>query len=183
MLFTPVLVSGLVASLSGCGTPAPAPPPARPAVELRDPAGVVQARVERGRPCRAQVAGLELLVGAQPFVAQHGAVRWTARDDADGTTFLRDGIAAARLYSGQVFDADGAVRLRVTPTGELADARGASRGHAAATPRGIRIASAAGEWFVTGTSDVLLAAILAAGDVGPEVRALAACHFIFSEEA
>lgn len=155
---------------------------ARTTIELRDAEGMVTARVVPGRPCRASVDGVELLVGAQPLVAQHGAARWTGEDAANGTTFKKNDAAIARIHARQLFDGEGTPILRVLDNGDLADPAGAIVGRATATGRDVTVRQPRGDATVTNTHDVVLAAMLAARAASPEVRALAACHLLFSSE-
>jgi hypothetical protein len=166
-----------IAPVFGCqgSTPEAAPPP--PAIEARDAQGVVIARVVPGHPCRARVDSVELLVGSTPFVAQHGTDRWTAEDAANGTTFKKNEEAVARLHARQLFDGQGIPLLRVLSTGEIADGASAITRRVVASPQGVTV----GDFTVTGTSDLVLAAMLTARETSPEVRALVACHLLFAE--
>jgi hypothetical protein len=155
---------------------APAPPPA---IEVRDAAGVVTARVVPGRPCRALVEGVELLVGGRPLVSHHGAIRWSGEDTASGTTLKKNGEAVARVHARQLFDAEGLPVLRVADDGAIAGRTGAvvRRATASAGANAVTI----DETTVTGTTDVVLAAMLAAPEVTPDVRAMVACHLLLPE--
>lgn len=150
------------------------------AIEVRDGTGAVSARIVPGRPCRARVEGVELLVGERPLVAQHGAARWTGEDAANGTTILKDGAPVARLHARQLFDAEGLPILRVLDDGAIADRASAIVRRAAAVPA--EHAVTIGEATVTGTTDVVLAAMLAAPEAPPHVRAMVACHLLSSAE-
>ncbi|HWO20192.1 MAG TPA: hypothetical protein VNO30_15510 [Kofleriaceae bacterium] len=184
---SPLLV-GLVGSCrSGADRQAPPPPP--PAIEVRDATGAVTARVVPGRPCRATIGDLELLVGGRPLVAQQGTVRWTGEDAANGTTLFKDGAPAARYHARQLFDAEGLPLLRVLEDGSIADRASAIvRRAAVAPPAAAGSGSAAtagavtiGNATVTGTTDVVLAAMLASPEAPPAVRALVACHLLLPE--
>jgi hypothetical protein len=152
------------------------------AIEVRDRAGTVLASVSPALPCRARVDGSsELVVAGRPVDITLGNIHWTADDDNGGTLVKRDGEVVARIApatgssdelggfravgvaSGRAMLADGAARVI---DGQRVVLRTATR-----TPSGIT----AGDRTVTGTDDVLLAAILSAPEVAPEVRALAAC--------
>lgn len=166
---------GGIAALGGCrGHAEPAPPP--PAIEVREASGAVTARVVPGHPCRATVEGAELLVGGRPLVAQDGAARWTGEDAANGTTLKRDDAPVARVYARQLFDADGIPILRVLPDGSVTNRASAVVRHAAVAPTGDAVT--VGTAIVTGTTDIVLAAMLAAPEAPPRVRALVACHFL-----
>ena len=162
---------------------------------MRDASGAVSARVVPGRPCRATVGDLELLVGGRPLVATQGAVRWTGEDAANGTTLFKDGAPVARYHARQLFDAEGLPILRIMDDGSIADRAsvvvrraavvpaatagpGRTPGSAAAPTAG---AVTIGDVTVTGTTDVVLAAMLAAPEAPPAVRALVACHLLLPE--
>jgi hypothetical protein len=169
-LFTLVLVA--------CGQDRPEPAPERPAIDARDGDGVVIARVVAGHPCRAMVESVELLVGGRPLVAQQGNIRWTGEDQSHGTTFLKNGVAIARIHAGQLFDKDGVPLVSVQPGGGIVNATGKVVRTAVASADRIAIGTIA----VTGTRDVVLAALLVAPEVTPDVRALVACHFLLPAE-
>jgi hypothetical protein len=224
-LSSPLLV-GLVGGCR-CSADRAAPPPPPPAIEVRDATGAVTARVVPGRPCRANVGDIELLVGGRPLLAQEGAVRWTGEDAANGTTLFKDGAPVARYHARQLFDAEGLPLLRVLDDGSIVDrasvvVRRAAVGSAAAATTGSAAAAAPttgpaaapttgpaaaattgsaaaaapttgpaaapttgavtiGDVTVTGTTDVVLAAMLAAPEAPPAVRALVACHLLLPE--
>ena len=168
---------GLTGLTGGCrGGADPTPPPPPPAIEVRDAEGAVAARVVPGHPCRATVEGVELLVGGPPLVSQQGAVRWTGEDAPNGTTLKKDGAPVARIHARQLFDADGIPMLRVLEDGGIANRASAIVRRAAVAPAGGAVAI--GPITVTGTTDVVLAAMLAAPEVPPDVRALVACHYL-----
>jgi hypothetical protein len=161
---------------------APAPP-APPSIEVRAKDGTVESRVIPGHPCRATVEGTELLVGGPPLVAQQGTVRWSAEDAPNGTTFRKGDTAVARLHARQLFDAEGLPILRVLEDGRIANrasviVRRAEVVPAVAPGRG---AVAIGTTTVSGTTDVVLAAMLAAPEAPPDLRAIVACHLLLSE--
>ncbi len=183
----PCLSSLFLVGLVGgcrCGADREAPAPAAPAaIEVRDAAGVVMARVVPGRPCRATVEGVELLVGGRPLVAQHGAARWSGEDAANGTTLSKNGAPVARVYARQLFDAEGLPILRVLDDGSIANRASVivRRAVVPPTPVGSAVAVKIGELTVTGTADVVLAAMLAAPEAAPDVRAMVACHLLLPE--
>jgi hypothetical protein len=172
----PYLMSLLLVGGCRCDGDAPAAPPAVRAIEVRDAAGATYVRIVPGRPCRATVEGFELLVGTQPLVAQHGAARWTAETAGNGTTFLKDGAPVARFYARQLFDAEGLTLLRVLDDGSIANR--ASAIVRRATPSSTGDSVAIGASTVTGTTDVVLAAVLTAPEATPDVRALVACFLL-----
>lgn len=162
----------------GCqgSSEAPRKPVAAP-IEVRDATSAVVARVQPGRPCRATVDGFELLVGGRPLVAQVGADRWTGEDAENGTTLKKNDRIVARIHARQLFDDQGIPVIRVLETGDIVDKANAVVRKAVAGPGAVTI----GELTVGGTTDVVLAAMLTAREAVPEVRALAACHFLLNE--
>ena len=158
------------------------------AIEVRGPSGMVDARITGDRPCRASVDGRELIVGSQPFVAMLGNNRY-AGTDIDGSTVLtRDDEAFARIFPAvpssdevALFDAQGVAFIRATfdraaRTVTVRDKGGSPIRELRQTAQAITFSSATGDTTVTGTPDLLLAAVLTATEASPEVRALAACH-------
>ena len=154
-------------------------------VELREADGKVSARVTPSHPCRATIDGLEMLIGTQPLVAQLGDVRWSGDLTASGTMLRRNDVVMARMFPDDqpgelgLYSAEGVAMFSAKIIGDKADlvsGAGAVVATAQKQPKGgVKV----GERTVTGTDDVLLAAVLAAPDVPPEVRGLAACHRLF----
>ena len=178
MLWT-YLSSLLLVGGCRCGAE-PVPPPPPPAIEVRDATGAVTARVVPGRPCRATVEGVELLVGGRPLVSQQGAIRWTGEDAPSGTTLSKNGAPVARVHARQLFDAEGIPLLRVLEDGSITNRASVVVRRAAPAPTGnaVTVGSATVTATVTGTTDVVLAAMLAAPEAPPDVRAMVACHFL-----
>jgi hypothetical protein len=162
----------------GSGREAPPPPPP-PAIEVRDATGAVTARVVPGRPCRARVEDVELLVGGRPLVAQLGATRWSGEDAANGTTLKKNDQVVARIHARQLFDAEGLPILRVLEDGSITDRARAVVRRAVAAPAASSVTI--GDVTVSGTTDVVLAAMLAAPEAAPELRAMLACHLLLLE--
>src|SRR5687768_16467394 len=159
----------------GCqGGSTPPPPKGRPAIEVRDASGAILATVQAGRPCRANDGGIELLVGGRPLVAQHGTDRWTGEDAANGTTLKKNDQVVARIHAKQLFDENGIPVIRVLEGGDIVDKANAVVRKA--TPRGGSVAI--GDLTISGTQDVVLAAMLTAREAVPEVRGIAACHYL-----
>lgn len=167
-------------SATGSSQPAPAPP----SIELHDAKGKVTARVIPGHPCRATIDDLELLIGTEPLVVQLGDARWTGDDGTNGTTFKRNDQPIARMFPSDqpaetgLFTPEGVAMFRATAGDggvKLVSGAGAIVGTVAKGPKGITI----GDRLVTGTDDMLLAALLGAQDAPPEVRGLAACRRLF----
>jgi len=163
-----------------CQDPTPASARAREptAIEARDARGAIVARVTIGQPCRATVDGVELIVGSSPFVAQHGADRFTAQVAPNGTTFFKNDDVVARIHAKQLFDHQGIPLLRVLDSGDIADGASALVRRAVATNNNVTV----GDLTVSGTNDVVLAAMLTAREATPEVRALVACHLLMPPE-
>ena len=162
----------------GCQTTdAPKTAPKTPAIEVLDATHSVTARVVPGRPCRATVDGVELLVGGRPLVAQVGADRWTGEDASNGTTLRKNDQIVARIHAKQIFDANGIPVIRVMDNGDIADKANALVRKAVVSGNTVTI----GEQTVTGTTDFAIAAMLTARETVPEVRALAACHYLLEQ--
>jgi hypothetical protein len=166
-----------VVPLTGCqSTDAPKTAPKSAEIEATDD-GLVVARVIPGRPCRAIVAGVELLVGGRPLVAQIGADRWTGEDAENGTTLRKNDQIVARIHANQLFDANGIPILRVLDNGDIVDKANAVARKAVVAGDRITIDS----FTVTGTTDIAIAAMLTARETVPEVRALAVCHYLLEK--
>lgn len=179
-----------LAALAGCqGESSHDSGPKAPtaAIELREADGRVSARITPAQPCRATVDGIEMLIGTQPLVAQLGDVRWSGDLTASGTMLRRNDTVVARVYPDDqpgelgLYSAEGVAMFHAKIVGDKADlVSGAGAVVATAQKQrapngGVKV----GERTVTGTDDVLLAAVLAAPDASPEVRGLAACHRLF----
>jgi hypothetical protein len=180
-----VLALALIAGCQGKSEPDPPRPP-RPAIEARA-AGAVVARIVTGHPCRADIEGNELLIGTEPLVAQVGNSRWSGddagQDAPPGTTLRKDGAAFVRIHDTQdagveVFDPRGVAILRVTGDGAIANGHGEVLRRAEPARAAIKI----GDSVVTGTNDLALGVLITAPELIPEVRALAACHRLFTRE-
>ncbi|HUJ59046.1 MAG TPA: hypothetical protein VLX92_11150 [Kofleriaceae bacterium] len=148
-----------------------------PEIDARDASGTIVGHVRPGHPCRASVGAMELIVGGDPLVAQLGDVRWSGERTANGTVLLRDGVAIARIHGGDVIDPSGVALIRTTVQGGTAtvsDAAGRALRRLKLAPTGITIDHPA--TTVTGTTDLVLAALLTAPELDSEVRMLAACE-------
>lgn len=170
-----------VALLAGCpGQSAADSPVAAPAgIEVRDATGETTARVVSGRPCRAMVEGVDLQVGVNPLVAMVGNVRWDGVEDGTKVTLTRNGVRAAELVTDgnriQVLDDHGIAVIRTHVKDDTAPVYDAANTNVRTAKRsGTNVTI--GDMTVAGTQDLLLAALLTAHELGPEVRALAACH-------
>ncbi|CAN5739743.1 hypothetical protein BH11MYX3_BH11MYX3_23650 [soil metagenome] len=180
-----VAIPALAAGCQTSSSASSAPLETTPAIELRDAAGKVTARVTPGHPCRATIDGVEMLIGTQPLVAQLGDVRWTGDQAANGLTIRRNDAAVARISPSDqpdatgLFTTEGVAIVRATVSGAKADlisGAGAIVGSVTKLPKG---GIAIGDRVLSGTDDLLLAALLTAPDTSPEVRGLAACHRLF----
>ncbi len=143
--------------------------------------GEVQARLRPGHPCRAEVDGFDVIAGGPPFVAQLGDARWSGATGSDGTTLSRDGAHQLRVFPDRdraalgVFDPTGAAIVRFDATGDGARVRDAGGAPLRTlTKRGDAIAITGGP-SVTGTGDLMLAALLTSPELTAESRALLAC--------
>ena len=175
--------------LLGCQTKAESP--------LVDPTVMVEvhegtklvASVRPGRPCRAAIGPIEMIIGGPPLISQLGETRWSGVDAANGTTLARATNPVARIFpvndrsSVSVFGLDGIAMLRVqaTPAGAtVSDAE--SRPLRLLAMTGSTIKTDHPELVVTGTHDVLLASVLTAPELSPEIRMLAACERVLVTE-
>jgi hypothetical protein len=166
-------------------TPAPTPAPA--AIEVRDGKGTVIAQLRPGHPCRATVDRLEMFVGGPPLVSQHGDERWTGQQATNGTTLLRDGAQVARVFptgsAGElgVFDPSGVALVRIVAAKDAANVSAPNGTLIRQLARkGDAIAADPGEFTISGTRDLVLAAVLSAPELVPEVRALVACERVLA---
>jgi hypothetical protein len=157
-------------------------------VEVRDGTRVV-ASLRPGKPCRATIGPTEMIIGGPPLISQLGDTRWTGKDGPSGTTLEREGDRVARIFpigdraTLGVFDLDGIAMLSVhtTPAGaNVTDA--AARLLRTLAVNGDQIVADHPSLVVTGTHDVLLASVLIAPELSPEVRMLAACERVLVTE-
>ena len=159
-------------------------------VEVHDGKSLV-ASLRPGRPCRATIGPTEMIIGGPPLISQLGDVRWSGADGSNGTTLERASAdttnRVARIFpvndqhSVSVFDLTGVPMLRVQTTAAGATVTDASL-------RQLRTLSVKGDQIVadklvvTGTHDVLLASVLTAPELSPEIRMLAACERVLVTE-
>lgn len=177
----------LLAALSGCQDKSREAPPAPPAVlgdvKVVDPQGTVLAELKQIRPCRVTIGPQEMIVGGPPIQSTVGTTTWTGNDDVNGTTFTRDGERIARLFpladphGGAVFDLHGAAQVRIKVTGQVASVENKS----GAMIRKLTLADGTitasdPALTITGTDDLVLAGLLSASELLPEIRMLAACE-------
>ena len=174
-----LLYLACVLGCHGQSTPMPALPPP---IQVKDTQGALQAELRPLRPCRGSVGPVELIVGGPPLVAQMGVTRWAGEGSGSaGTTLERDDQPLARVVadgtSASVIDMHGVPITRIAVAGTRATVI-----DAASSP--IRTLIAQGPVIVvdqpaltiTGTNDLILAALLASPELVPEVRILASCE-------
>jgi len=182
----------LLVPLLGCQAKADPPPPAPTLIEVREGTTVV-ASLRPGKPCRATIGPTEMIVGGPPLISQLGSTRWAGSDGANGTVIERDGLRVARLFpssdptSGAVFDMVGAAMIRVKAEADHATVSDtASRLIRTLARSGdtITVEPAAGQpkLVVTGTRDLVLASMLSAPELQPELRMLVACERVLVTE-
>ena len=167
----------------GCQGNAKEPAPAAPtSIEVRDGTTVV-AQVRPGRPCRATIGPIEMIVGGSPLVAQLGDTRWSGEATSGGTVLSRDATRVARIFpvgdptTGGVYGLDGVAMIRIATTADAAIVTdGGSRQIRTIARRGAALAVDTPSLAVTGTNDLVLAALLTAQELDPEVRMLASCE-------
>ena len=177
-------------ALLGCQSKREAPPPApETAIQVRDASGVLVAEVRPLRPCRGTVGPVELIVGGPPLLATYGSTQWTGSAGTNGTMLLRDGQPVARVYpagdakTAAVLDPHGVALARVVATG-----KSAIISNAASVPvrnlqlAGDTITADAPKLTISGTQDLVLAALLSAPELAPEVRILAACERVLVKD-
>jgi hypothetical protein len=180
----------LLLALLGCqGKKEAAPPPEPVSIQVRDGSGVLVAELRPLRPCRGSIGPADLIVGGPPLVATIGTTQWTGSDAPNGTTLYRDSQAVARVYpvtdanNVAVLDTRGVALARIAVTGATATVS-----NAAAVPvrnlrqQGAEIKTDDPSLTITGTNDLVLAALLSASELSPEVRILAACERVLAKD-
>ena len=179
----------LLLALVACQGKQEAPPPGPVAVQVRDSSGVLVAELRPLRPCRGSIGPVDLIVGGPPLVANLGGTQWKGSAADNGTTLIRDGESVARIFpvgdpkTVSVLDMQGVAlaRIALSPAGVTVT-------NAASVPvRNLRIDGAtikADEppLTITGTKDLVLAALLSAQELSPEVRVLAACERVLVKD-
>lgn len=170
-------------ALAGCQGQKPAPPAEPVVVQAKDANGKVIAELRAIRPCRARVDGNEMIVGGPPILSQVGNTTWTGSTGENGTTYSRDSDRIARVFpirdpkTAAVLDMQGVAKARIAVTGDKATVTDASAAALRSlTKLGSTISIDAPPMTVTGTDDLVLAALLTAPELVPEVRMLAACE-------
>lgn len=157
--------------------------PEPPAIQVRDASGASVATLRPSRPCRVSIGGTELIVGGPPLVATYGTAKWAGATAQNGTTLTKDGAAVARVFpvgdpaQAAVLDMQGVALARITVAGDkatVADASSVPVRNFLKTGNAIKSDSPA--LTITGTDDLILAALLGSPELQPEVRMLAACE-------
>lgn len=151
-------------------------------VEVRDGKGLVVDSVRMGKPCRTLFEGTQLVVEDQKLKA--GSATWTTEKRQNGTAVLKDGEMVARVVTSEedvsaghtdVVDPKGIAIAHIKRFhGDLSVGDAASRRVREGKLNGSTIR--VGELTVTGTESILLAGLITATEVPPEVRALAVCE-------
>ena len=159
-------------------------------VEVRDGMGKVLAMLRPGHPCRATFDRIEMFVGGPPLVSQHGDERWTGEHGPNGTSLLRDGTPVARVFPTDqrdelgVYDPHGMALVSVVAAKNAANVSNAAGKLVRQLARkGDAIAADPPDFTISGTTDLVLAALLSAPELVPEVRGLAACERVFAASA
>lgn len=179
----------LLALVVGCQSKKQAPPPEPVPVQVRDSSGVLVAELKPLRPCRGSIGPVDLIVGGPPLLATLGDTKWTGSTAANGTTLARNGQAVARVFpvgdatAAAVLDMQGVALARIAVAGQTATVS-----DAASVPvrnlklSGTSITSDEPKLTITGTEDLILAALLSAPELMPEVRIIAACERVLAKD-
>ena len=174
----------LALTLLGCqGAPKDTATPLPVGIEVRDGTGKLLATLRPGHPCRATINQVEMFIGGPPLVSQHGDERWTGEHTQTGTQLMRDGTPVARVFpTGQpgelaVFDPSGVALVRIVAAKDAANLSNAGGQLIRQLARkGDAIAVDPPDFTISGTTDLVLAAVLSAPELVPEVRGLVACE-------
>jgi hypothetical protein len=172
----------------------PAAPPAPVSIEVKDAEGRVVAELKPIRPCRGSIAPFgELIVGGPPIQATEGSAQWIGNTAPNGTTYEKNGERLARLYpindpkSAAVLDMHGVAQVRIQVDGDKATVqngagmpmRNLSKGEAGSAGPSVVVDQPS--LTVTGTDDLVLAGLLSAPELVPQVRILAACERVLAK--
>ncbi|HEY5923838.1 MAG TPA: hypothetical protein VIV11_19285 [Kofleriaceae bacterium] len=180
----------LFLALLGCQGKKEAPPPAPPAIQVRDASGVLVAELRPIRPCRGSIGPVDLIVGGPPLISNLGTTQWAGSAAQNGTTLYRDGEAMARVFPvgdanhAAVLDMRGVALARIQVTGAVATVSN----QASVPVRNLRVQGALIKtddpaYTITGTQDLVIAALLSAPELLPEVRVLAACERVLVKDS
>jgi hypothetical protein len=159
-------------------------------IVVKDAGGTTLAEVRLGRPCRATIGPSELIVGGPPLIATLGSTQWSGSQEQNGTILVRDGERIARIHpvgdmtSGAVFDLKGIAQARVKVTGQTAivEDKGSVPIRKLTLAANGTISADEPAVTISGTNDLVLAALLSAPELLPEVRMLAACERVLLKE-
>lgn len=152
-------------------------------MEVHDKAGALAARVAPGSPCHATFGATDLVVGDSNVDADGAKWTWSRGDHGiaiqkDGTQFARWVVEEeeTRAGHGSMLDANGVAMIRVSRMFER---------YTVATAGGVMLRGGefhgdqpfvVGDFTVTGAHDGYDAAMIAAPEVPPVVRAIAMCR-------
>lgn len=169
-------------------------PPAPTSIEVQDADDRVVAELKPIRPCRGSVPpGDELIVGGPPILATEGSAQWMGSAGSNGTTYERDGERIARLFptndpnNAAVIDMHGIAMVRISVEGDRATVKNGAgmpvrfikRGDAGSAGPTLIVDTPA--LTVIGTDDLVLAGLLSAPELVPQVRILAACERVLAK--
>ena len=178
----------LFTALLACSSNKAAPPPEPVAIAVRDASGVLVAELKPIRPCRGSIGPVDLIVGGPPLIANVGGTEWKGAAAENGTVLSRAGEAIARIYptgdakSEAVFDMHGVALARIMVNGSTAVVSNMSSVPVRQLRSdGKQITSDAPALTITGTNDLVLAALLSAPEIQAEVRILAACERVLAK--
>jgi len=151
-------------------------------VEVRDAKGAVVDSVHAGKPCRTEFEGTQLVVENGKLAS--GSAHWTTEQRKNGTAMMKDGEMVARVVTSEEDVSAGHTDV-VDPKGIAISRISRMHGHLSVGDAGSRRLREGtrsdgtirvGELTVTGTDNLLLAGLITATEVPPEVRALAVCE-------
>ena len=133
---------------------------------------------------------MEFIVGGPPLVAQVGNTRWSGTTETNGTTLSRDDERVVRVFpvgdpdTTAVLDMKGVALARIAVQGTTATVSNAASvpvRRLALDPARTTITADEPALTITGTKDLVLAALLTAPELSPEVRMLAACERVLAK--
>jgi len=179
----------LLLALLACQGKKEAPPPGPVAIQVRDNHGAVVAELKPIRPCRGSIGLVDLIVGGPPLVANVGGTEWKGSAAENGVTLSRDGQPVARVFpvgdpnATAILDMHGVALARITLAEKIAVVRNAATMPVRSLKSdGVTITADEPPLTITGTQDLVLAALLSAPELTPEVRILAACERVLAKD-
>lgn len=150
---------------------------------MKDAGGTTLAELKQIQPCRATIGPAEMIVGGSPLTSTVGSTTWTGSEDTNGTTYVRNDERIARSFpvgdaaTGAIFDLQGVAQVRISVTGDTATVENKASVPVRKLTRTAGVINVSDPALtVTGTDDLILAALLSAPELLPEVRMLAACE-------